>query len=133
MPHPFAFTEFVPHKCGNSCISTSAGAGALLIFMPGKQSTEESKCLPSAGLGTPASIQHLAMFGGQASRLIRERIDFSAALPPDCRRTALCLLPALCFSSFNDFQIRDHLSSLLLHFCGFSSHLSRAAGGVDVV
>lgn len=91
--------------------------------MPGEQSTQESKCLPVIGLGTLASVQHLAVFGGQASRFIRKRINFSSALSPDRGKTALRLLPALYFSSFNNFPIRGtifHLSFALLWFI-FSS------------
>lgn len=119
MPCSFAFTEFVPHECRNSCISSSTEAGTLLIFMPGEPSTQESKCLPDTGSGTPASIQHLVMFRGQASRFIREQLSFSSALSPDCRKTSLHLLPALCSSSFNNFSIKEtifHLYFALLWF-----------------
>lgn len=61
--------------------------------MPGKQSTQESKCLPIIGSGTPASIQHLATFGGQARGFIREQINFSSTLSPGSK--ANCPLPLL--------------------------------------
>lgn len=88
--------------------------------MPGKQSTQESKRFPTIGSGTPASIQHLATFGGQASEFIREQINFLSTLSPGSRQTALYLfLPILCLLSFSNLLIREtifHFSFALLWF-----------------